>query len=111
MRTISSPAHIEVRTDQHDAVVVVLGGELVVRSAQEVRSALQAVIDSGPTSIVFDLRAVSQLDVAGLAAVTAAAVRSRRASIEITIVPPTAPEARQLVARVGVVPILNRVGR
>jgi len=109
MQTVWSPAHIDVRSDRHDAVVVVLGGEIDVRSAPEIRSALQAVIDAAPSSIVFDLRDVSRLDVAGLAAVTAAAMRSRRASIEIMIVPPTAPAPRKLINRVGVVPILNRV--
>ena len=111
MKTTARPAHVEVSSEQHDRTVAVLSGEIVVRTAPEVRRALHMIIDSSPSSIVFDLSGVSEIDVAGLAAITAAAVRARRASIEFTIVPPTAPAPRQLVARVGVVPILNRVGR
>jgi anti-anti-sigma factor len=111
MKTTAHPALVDVSPGQHDGMVAVLSGEIVVRTAPEVRRALQMVIDSSPPSIVFDLHGVSQIDVAGLAAITAAAVRARRASIEFTIVPPSAPAPRQLVARVGVVPILNRVGR
>ena len=111
MKTSAHPAHVEVSSGQHERTVAVLSGEIIVRTAPEVRRALQTVIDSSPSSIVFDLYAVSEIDVAGLAAVTAAAVRARRASIEFKIVPPNAPAPRRLVARVGVVPILNRVGR
>ena len=107
-RTTSPALEVEVRHGADGAVVIQIVGALVVGNAARARRALDAVVDRSPGSLVVDLDAVSSIDVAGLAAVTAPALRGRRASIDTFVVAPADPVARRVVDRVGVVSILNR---
>jgi anti-anti-sigma factor len=110
-QTLPPRVDVDVRPQPNDVLVVRLDGPVVVRTAPDVRRAVDAAVDRSPRAIVIDLDTVSEIDTAGLAAVTAPALRGRRASIEISMVAPSGVEARRLVDRVGVVPILNRAGR
>ena len=101
---------IDVRHDSNGTTVL-LSGPLLVRDANEVRRKLDAVVDRSPSSLMLDLASVTSLDVAGLAAVTAPALRVRRAAGDVMIVPPTNAEACRLVRRVGVVPVMNQLRR
>jgi len=91
-----------------NGAVASLAGDLTVRCAADVRRRLDAVVDIVPDELTIDLSDVARLDTAGLAAVTAPAMRARRAAIAVTILPPTAPPAQQLVDRVGVLSMFDR---
>ncbi len=92
-------------------VVVRLTGSLEVRTAPNARVALDTIIGENPAKLVIDLLGVTSIDSAGLVAVTAPAMRCRRASIDVRLLPPDSSEARKLVDRVRVLPMLNGSAR
>lgn len=111
MNTLTMPHRLDIDVEQlsDGATVVRLAGELKVRTAAAARRAVGAVVDGDPTpSITIDLDEVSAIDVAGLAAVTAPAMRCLRRPMSLTIVPPRDPSVSKLVDRVGVITIINR---
>lgn len=87
-----------------------VNGELLARTAPDVRRAADAAIDASPWRLVIDLSGVTIVDTAGLMAVTAPAMRARRAAIEVEIVPPAGRCQGDVIERVGVLPILNSAG-
>lgn len=84
-----------------------LPARLTVSEAGRVRravtAALEALQDSGRA--IVDLGEVSELDAAGLAAVTAPVFASRRRGCRVTVLPPESPAARRFTHMVGVLPI------
>jgi anti-anti-sigma factor len=111
MATLTMPSRLDIDVERtaDGATVVRLAGELKVRTAAAARRAVGDVVDGdGTPSITIDLAEVSAIDTAGLAAITAPAVRCLRRPVSLTIVPPRRPDVSRLVDRVGVITILNR---
>jgi len=109
--TLQSTIDVDTSRDSTNQVVVRLSGQLVARTAPDVRRAMEAAIGSSSRRVVIDLMDVTAVDTAGLMAITAPAMIARRMSVPLTIVPPSRAAARIVLDRVGVVPILNCFGR
>ena len=90
-----------------ERVTATVGGRLTVADALEVRRSVTealATLPLGGRGIV-DLSGISELDAAGLAAVTAPVFAHRRRGCRIAVLPPEAPEPRRFAGIVGVLPI------
>jgi len=109
--TLQTALHIDTAIESEDRVVVRLSGQLVARTAPEVRRIVDQAVAGSTRRVVIDLGDVTVVDTAGLMAITAPAMTARRSSVPLTIVPPSRPDARTVLDRVGVVPMLNCTGR
>lgn len=94
-------------TRDDDHVSVLFGDRLVVGRAATVRRIVAAELDRLPSSgrAVIDLRGVTELDAAGLAAVTAPTFAARRRGCRVAVLPPTSGAARRFADTVGILPI------
>jgi anti-sigma B factor antagonist len=73
----TSPAPLTVTAQQlDDHVRVIAAGEIDVRTAADLRAALDAVLDGHPPKIVIDLSAVTFMDSTGLGVLTGARNRA-----------------------------------
>lgn len=84
-----------------------LAARLTVAEAGAVRRSLSAALGALPDGgrAVVDLGEVTELDAAGLAAVTAPVFANRRRGCRVTVLPPEAESARRFARIVGVLPI------
>ena len=71
-----------------DAVVITIGGPFDLSAVGAVENAVDVVLQSRLDCVVFDLRAVSFMDMAGLGTVLRANERARALSKELRVVPP-----------------------
>lgn len=102
--------HAAVEVTVHDgdrAVWLRFTGALLVRNSAAIRRTIAEHLDLVGTGrrLVVDLGDVSELDAAGLAAVTAPMFSARRQRRDVVVLGPTDGQARRLVDRVGVLPI------
>lgn len=92
--------------DQGDRRTVTVVGRLVVRHVGEVRSQLAEALDVDRGDVVVDLTDLEALDTAGLIALTAPLMASRRRGVRVTLVGPRSPEASRTLTLTGLVPLL-----
>ena len=95
------PAHPPVRVDvDHYATAVVLRvtGDFDLCAVNRVERSFDGAVDALTDSVVFDLRAVSFLDLSGLETLLRADARARRESFAIGVVPPPGAGARIFTA-------------
>ena len=86
-----------------------VGGHLTVRTCSMIRTTLgRDASDTAHDIVIIDLRDLVGIDAAGLAAVTAPAMRMRRRGQRLQVLLPTRPEARRVVDMAGVLPLLNK---
>ena len=80
---------------------------LVVGRAAAVRRFIADELDALPSDgrAIVDLSAVTELDAAGLAAVTSPVFATRRRGCRVTVLPPTSGSARRFAQTVGILPI------
>ncbi len=88
-------------------VVVRLEDQLVVGRAGAVRRVLGNELSVVPStgSAIIDMGEVTELDAAGLAAVTAPAFAAGRRGCRVAVLPPTSGPARRFAETVGILPI------
>ena len=93
------------RDDSH--VSVRFDDRLVVGHAAAVRRVVAAELDRLPSdgTAIIDLGGVTELDAAGLAAVTAPAFAALRRRCRVAVLPPTSGAARRFAETVGILPI------
>jgi anti-anti-sigma factor len=93
-------------SDQGDRRTVTVGGRLIVRHVGEVRTQLAEALDVDHGHVVVDLTDLEALDTAGLVALTAPLMASRRRGVRVTLVGPRSPEAGRTLTLTGLVPLL-----
>ncbi len=86
------------------------GGRLTVHTAATARGAVALLTDAEATDILVDLDAVTDLDAAGVIAVTAPSMACRRAGKRVSVLGPSSPAARAAADRIGVLPLLGGGG-
>jgi anti-anti-sigma regulatory factor len=82
-------------------------GALTVLAAPAFRRRLTAAAGDRPTMLHVDLSQVTDLDAAGIVAVTAPLLSARRRGIPSRITLPVANAAREFADQAGVLPLLN----
>jgi anti-sigma B factor antagonist len=88
-----APVHIAV--EQHATVALLrVTGEFDLCAVEPVERALGRAVDALTDQVVFDLRGVSFLDLAGVATLLRADARARRRSYCVEVVPPPGAAAR-----------------
>jgi anti-anti-sigma factor len=80
------------------AVVLRVSGEFDLYAAGRVERSFEGAVDALTDSVVFDLRAVSFLDLCGLETLIRADARARRESFAFGVVPPPGTGARIFTA-------------
>lgn len=90
-------AHVVVRFDER----LVVGRAAAVR--RFVSDELTALSSDG--TAIIDLNEVTELDAAGLAAVTAPAFAARRRGCRVAVLPPASGPAQRFAETVGILPI------
>lgn len=100
--------HISSNVRGTDPVRVELAGELVIQTAGHAREILTMVMATHPRAVDIDLTDVHRLDAAGLAAVTSVAMAARRTDVDVAVIEPDSPSARQVADRVGVLALIGR---
>lgn len=88
--------------------VVLLVGELTIRTAATARDLLGPLTSCASADLCVDLEQVTAIDAAGMIAVTAPAMVCRRDGGRIDIRLPADPEARRAADRIGVLDVLAR---
>lgn len=83
-----------------------LAGELTVRTAATARDLLRPLPLRSPAVLHLDLEQLTQLDAAGLIAVTAPALACRRGGSRIEVDGPVGPDVRRAAERIGVLDLL-----
>jgi anti-sigma B factor antagonist len=98
----ASPESFEVRIDgDDDALRVLVSGELVLSTVEELQEAIRKAEQSRAGAIVVDLSGLRFLDSTGLSALLGAYSRSRDAGHRISFVPSDHEAVRKLIALTG----------
>lgn len=97
---------VEHRTVEQVTVEVRVLGELTVRTSSELHRELRGYLAARPGGIHVDLSAVTDIDAAGLMAVSAPLLAARRAGVEIDVTEPAAAEPRAMAELTGILPLL-----
>lgn len=86
--------------------IALLVGELTIRTAVTVRDLLGPSSAGSPSVLRLDLEQITEIDAAGMIAVTAPAMAHRRGGARIEVRRPAAPAARRSADRIGVLDLL-----
>lgn len=107
MNRLAAPAALSADLVVADGVTIaLLVGELTIRTATTARDLLEPLSAGSPSVLRLDLEQVTEIDAAGMIAVTAPAMAHRRDGARIEVRRPAAPEARRSADRIGVLDLL-----
>ena len=82
------------RQDVDGRAVLAIGGECDIATAPELRSAIDAALDTGAAELCLDLCATSFMDSSGLHALFDGQVRANEVGCRLTIICPPGPVRR-----------------